>query len=117
MHKLEIALANMKLQMVVCLAYCLIAQACAANTYHRDLCSMVETLGNSQLPLRADGYTECPSTFSANLIKMQDGTMYGACFRAITAHNASYDGWKFRAMDCRKRCSEFGGASLLTLQN
>ena len=89
-----------------CLACC--GVALAANTYRRDLCNLDEhPLEN--VPTRADGFAECPTSFTAELLPMEDGTRYGACFRHVAHQNVSGKFENFGAIDCRKRCREFGG--------
>ena len=94
--------------LAACVAFCCLCVAAGANTYRRDLCNLDQhPLEN--VPTRADGFAECPPSFTAQLLPMEDGTMYGACFHRVAHQNVSAKFTYFGAIDCRKRCRELGG--------
>ena len=60
---------------------------------------------------RADGRRTCPQAFTAHLLKVQDGTEYGACFLEIDPEQAALAASTqkgFHADDCRQICHENG---------
>ena len=46
--------------------------------------------------------------FTAVLIEIESGQVYGACFHLVTKRNGRHAAHEYRASDCRKRCREFG---------
>ena len=48
-------------------------------------------------------------SFTADLIELEGGGIYGACFSYVTERNRKREHFQYTAADCRKRCRELGG--------
>ena len=92
---------------IVCTTYLPFVGAFGVTNSSMQLCDL-KMFQKPSGPTRLDGFAECPPNFSADLITADDGTLYGACFTSIDNQNSTnYKGSSWRAIDCRKRCSEF----------
>lgn len=92
---------------IVCITCFPFVGAFGVTNNSTQLCDL-KTYQKRSGPTRHDGFAECPPNFSADLLKVEDGTLYGACLTIIDRQNSTnYKGASFRAMDCRKRCSQF----------
>ena len=99
--------------LAVCAWLCLLSIPTAAFSTSKELCSLDPVLHNATFPARrADGFRVCPDTFSAELVKVGDGTLYGACYKL----GGTTEITKHRASECRRLCRKLG-ADLPTLKN
>ena len=77
----------------------------ASPARRKELCSLGPVLHNSTFPARrADGFRVCPAAFSAELVELEDGTFYGACYKLGGATARS----KIRMTECREACRKLG---------
>ena len=72
-----------------------------------EFCNLDAVLHNDTFPatLGNTRFRICPDSFSAELLELEDGTLYGACFKDGGSSNIE----AFRAVECRQRCREMGG--------
>ena len=68
-------------------------------------CSLNGPLYNATYsPRRPDGFRECPASFTATLLEVGDGELFGACFRDMHEINGHHK----TAPTCRQSCYQLG---------